>query len=60
MQTMQEMWIREDLHLDMSLCLLEVLCHGDLVYKIVYPCQLLRQSTLQQQKHARKHYGLLV
>ena len=48
------MWIREDLHLDMSLCSLEVSCRGDLVYKIVYPCQLLRQSTLQPAAEACK------
>ena len=46
MQTLQVIWIREDTHLVMSSCLLEVPYHGDLVYRIVYPYQLLRQSTL--------------
>ena len=29
-------------------------------YRVVHLCSLLRQSTLQQQRHARKLFGLLV
>ena len=34
MQTTQVIWIRDDPHLAMSSCLLEVPCHGDLVSEL--------------------------